>query len=167
MRMLGMPPGAQVFWLFVRATPIASISWTITHEEVFRELREYCSDRSKHCDRLVERKAFYVVTCAYCLSHWVALAVVLVTGYRLLLDDWRGVLIAILALVWVANIYMSVFARLRLGIKSESKEIEMKEEALAGRSRRARTYRSPSTFTNSAGESACRVIRPRKIEPLK
>ncbi len=123
--------GAEVLWLFILAIPIASVSWTITHEEVFREFREYCSDRSKNCNRLFERKAFYVFTCEYCLSHWVALGVVLVTGYHLLLDDWRGVLIAIFAVVWVANVYMSAFARLRLGIKAERKEIEMKEEVLA------------------------------------
>jgi hypothetical protein len=49
----------------------------------------------------------------------------------LLLTDLRGVLIALFALVWVANIYMSIFGRLRLGIKSERKEIEIKEEVLS------------------------------------
>jgi len=128
-----MPLGPQVLWLFILAIPIACVSWTITHEEVCREFREYCGDRSKHCTRAFERKLFYVFTCEYCLSHWVALAVVLATGYRLLLSDWRGVLIAIFGVVWVANVYMSAFARLRLGIKSERKEIEMKEEVLARR----------------------------------
>jgi len=32
--------------------------------------------------------------------------------------------------VWIANIYMSVFARLRLVIKSERVAIELKEEEL-------------------------------------
>ena len=128
-----MPLGPQVLWLFILAIPIASVSWTITHEEIFREFREYCGDRSKNCKGTFERKVFYVFTCEYCFSHWVALGVVLATGYRLLLPDWRGVLIAIFAVVWVANIYMSAFARLRLGIKSERKEIELKEEVLARR----------------------------------
>jgi len=30
----------QLVWLFVLAIPIASIAWTITHEEIFRETRE-------------------------------------------------------------------------------------------------------------------------------
>jgi hypothetical protein len=61
----------------------------------------------------------------------VTLFFLLLTGYRLLLTDLRGVLIALFALVWVANIYMSIFGRLRLGIKSERKEIEIKEEVLS------------------------------------
>jgi hypothetical protein len=128
-----MPLHVQVVWLFVLAIPIASVAWTITHEEVFREPREYCQQRSQKCSKLLERKIFYVFTCEYCLSHWVALTAVLVTGYRLLLDDWRGFFIAVFALVWVANIYMSAFGRLRLGIKAERKEIEIKEEVLARR----------------------------------
>ncbi len=128
-----MPLNVQVLWLFILAIPTASVTWTITHEEVFREAREYCEKRSKDCRRLLARKVFYVFTCEYCLSHWVTLFFVLLTGYRLLLDDWRGIFIAVFALVWMANIYMSVFGRLRLGIKAERKEIEIKEEVLGRR----------------------------------
>jgi hypothetical protein len=128
-----MPLHVQVAWLFILAIPIASVSWTITHEEIFREAREYCENRSKNCQRLLERKIFYVFTCEYCLSHWIALVFVVITGYRLLFDDWRGFFIAIFALVWVANIYMTAFGRLRLGIKAERKEIELKEEVLGQR----------------------------------
>ena len=128
-----MPLHAQVVWLFLLAIPIASVTWTITHEEVFREAREYCEQRTQRCKTLLERKVFYVFTCEYCLSHWVALFFVLLTGYRLLLDDIRGLVIAIFAVVWVANIYMGFFGRLRLGIKSERKEIELKEEVLGRR----------------------------------
>jgi hypothetical protein len=126
-----MSLAAQVLWLFVLAIPIASVAWTITHEEIFREAREYCTECSKNCGNLLLRKFFYVFTCEYCLSHWVALFFVLLTGYRLLLADLRGFLIALFALVWMANVYMSIFGRLRLGIKSERKEIEIKEEVLA------------------------------------
>jgi hypothetical protein len=128
-----MPLHIQVLWLFILAIPISSIAWTITHEEVFREAREYCENRSKACKALLPRKAFYVFTCEYCLSHWVALFFVLLTGYRLLVVGWRGVFIAVFSLVWVANIYMSIFGRLRLGIKAERKEIELKESALESR----------------------------------
>src|SRR5581483_6277963 len=128
-----MSLAVQVVWLFVLAIPISSIAWTVTHEEIFREPREYCANRSKTCRRLLERKVFYVFTCEYCLSHWVALVFVAVTGYRLLLPDWRGFLIAVFALVWVANAYMSAFGHLRLGIKAERKEIELKEEMLERR----------------------------------
>ena len=123
----------QILWLFILAIPIASVAWTITHEEVFREAREYCEKCSKECANVVKRKFFYVFTCEYCLSHWITIFFLLLTGYRLLLDDWRGFLIALFALVWVANIYMSIFGRLRLGIKAERTEIEIKEEVLANR----------------------------------
>jgi hypothetical protein len=120
----------QAVWLLILSIPIASVTWTITHEEIFREARDYCEKRSKECKRLLQRKLFYVFTCEYCLSHWITLVFVLLTGYRLLLRDWRGVLIAVFALVWVANVYMSIYGRLRLGIKSERKEIELKQEVL-------------------------------------
>jgi len=58
----------------------------------------------------------------------VAGAAVLLTGYRLLLPDWRGALLAWLTLVWVANVYMSLFGRLRLDIKRERVEIKAEEQ---------------------------------------
>ena len=117
----------QIIWLFVLAVPIASIAWTVTHEEVFREPREYCARQSKNCRRLIERKFFYLFTCEYCFSHYVAALFLLLTGYKLLYPDWRGYLIGGFALVWVANQYMSIYNRLRLDIKSERVEIETKE----------------------------------------
>ena len=122
--------GQQVVWLFVLALPIASVAWTITHEELFGEAREYCVRRSRTCRRLAERKFFYLFTCEYCFSHYVTVFFLWLTGYKLLLDDWRGYVIAGFALVWIANLYMSLFGRLRLGIKSERTEIEIKEEQL-------------------------------------
>ena len=119
-----------MLWLLVLSAPIACVAWTITHEEIFREAHDYCVEHSKTCQNLVERKFFYVFTCEYCLSHWIALFFVLLTGYRLLLDDWRGILLAVFALVWMANVYMSIFGRLRLGIKAERTEIEIKEKVL-------------------------------------
>ena len=61
----------QFFFLMVLAIPIASIAWTVTHEEVFREPREWCVSRSKNCRRIVQRKFFYLFTCQYCFSHYV------------------------------------------------------------------------------------------------
>jgi len=121
----------QVAWLFLLAVPIACVAWTVTHEEVFREPREYCARRSQEAPRLVQRKFFYLFTCEYCFSHYVTALFLALTNYRLLMDDWRGLLIAFFALVWVANQYMSLFARLRIGIKVErleAKDIEQKVE---------------------------------------
>ena len=112
----------------VLAMPIAAISWTVTHEEVFREPRDFCLQRSQSAASLPERKFFYLFTCEYCFSHWVTLAFLLFTGFKLLYDDWRGYVISGFTLVWLANHFMSLFGRLRLGIKSERIEVSLKEE---------------------------------------
>ena len=117
----------QMLWLFVLAAPIACVAWTVTHEEVFRELHDVCVRKSEDCRRIYQRKFFYLFTCEYCFSHYVAGAVVLGTGFRLLIPDWRGAVLAWLTLVWIANLYMSLFGRLRLDIKHESVEIKAKE----------------------------------------
>jgi hypothetical protein len=114
----------QIVWLFVMAIPIACIAWTVTHEEAFREPREYCTRRSQQAPTLLERKFFYLLTCEYCFSHYVTLFFLIVTRYKLLYSDWRGYLIAFFALIWIANQYMSVFGRLRLDIHRERIEIK-------------------------------------------
>ena len=121
----------QVAWLLILPIPIASISWTVTHEEIFRELRDYCTDRSQACRSLFERKFFYMVTCEYCFSHWVTLAFVAVTGFRLLLDDWRGFVIGFFAMTAVANLYLSLYGRLRVDIKAENVQIEAVQDQIA------------------------------------
>lgn len=115
--------------LFVLAVPIACIAWTVTHEEVFREPREWMTERSEHARSIWERKFFYLFTCEYCFSHWVTIAFLIITRYKLLYDDWRGYLIAGFSLVWVANMYMSLFGRLRLDIKREKVQIAAEEAA--------------------------------------
>jgi hypothetical protein len=123
--------GSQVGILFVLALPIACIAWTVTHEEVFREPREYCVHKSKTCRHLLQRKFFYLFTCEYCFSHWVALAALAGTRFHLLYPDWRGYVVALFSLVWIANAYMSLFGRLRLDIKEERLEIEELEAETA------------------------------------
>lgn len=120
----------QVIWLFILAIPIASMSWTVTHEEVFREPREYCVRLSKEGRLLATRKFFYLFTCEYCFSHYITVLMLIVTQYRLLLDDWRGYLIAGFALVWVANIYMSLYAFIKVDIKKERLKAKKEEENL-------------------------------------
>ena len=119
--------GTQVALLFVLAIPTACIAWTVTHEEVFREPREYCAGRSRRDRSLVSRKFFYLFTCEYCFSHYVAIGMLVLTDYQLIYPDWRGYLIGGFALVWIANVYMSLFGRLRLDIKEERIGIEIQE----------------------------------------
>lgn len=119
--------GAQIIELLLIAIPIASISWTITHEEVFREPREFCARCSRQAPHMIERKFFYLFTCEYCFSHWVTLFFLVITRFKLIYIDWRGYLLGLFALVWVANQYMSIFDRLRLNIKRERVEIKSEE----------------------------------------
>jgi len=117
----------QALWLILLAIPIACVSWTVTHEEVFREPREYCSNRCKKGKTILERKFFYLFTCEYCFSHYVAIMFLFLTGYTLLFDDWRGFIISGFSLVWVANIYMNLFGHIRQDIKKEKTEITLME----------------------------------------
>lgn len=120
----------QISNLFLLAIPIACIAWTVTQEEIFKEPREYCKKKSDGCNNIFERKFFYLFTCDYCFSHYIMLAFLIITKYHLVFDDWRGYLIGGFSLVWVANIYMSLFARLRVSTKREKMEADIKEEAL-------------------------------------
>ncbi|MFH7000809.1 hypothetical protein [Flavobacterium bizetiae] len=114
----------QIVWLFVLAIPIACISWTVTHEEIFKEPREWCVKHSKNDKTILSRKAFYLFTCEYCFSHYVTIAFLILCNYKLLLNDWRGYILAGFSLVFMANVYMSLFALLRQAIKKEKVEIE-------------------------------------------
>ncbi|MFP4145127.1 MAG: hypothetical protein ACLFV3_08280 [Phycisphaeraceae bacterium] len=118
--------GTRTAWLFLLAVPIAAISWTVTREEVFREPREFCVLQSRS-GGLLKRKLAYLFTCEFCFSHYVTLFFLLLTDYHLLLDDWRGMLIGFFALVWVANVYMTLYTLLRVDITQErtvSKKIQ-------------------------------------------
>lgn len=113
----------QLLWLFILSIPIACISWTVTNEEIFKESREFCVGKSQNCKYLYQRKFFYLFTCEYCFSHYVALFFIIMTNYKLLLDNWFGYFIAEFSLVFMANVYMSLFALLRQEIKKEKEEV--------------------------------------------
>jgi hypothetical protein len=113
-----------VLYLLIISLAVASVAWTVTQEEIFREPREYCEECSKRSKNFFARKFFYVFTCEYCFSHWVTLFFLVVTGFKLVFDDWRGYLIAFFVLPWLANQWMSIYRRLRVSIKSENLEAE-------------------------------------------
>ncbi len=116
--------GVQIIWLLVLSIPIACVAWTVTHEEVFREPRDYCRTRSESARSLPSRKFFYLFTCEYCFSHYVAALFLAITRYHLLYGDWRGYLIAWFSLVFVSNLYMGAFGIVKLGVKKERVEIQ-------------------------------------------
>ena len=73
-------------------------------------------------------KFSYLVACEYCFSHYVAIGMLFLTRFTLVFPDWRGYLISGFSMVWIANIYMSLFGRLRLAITSERQDIAVVEK---------------------------------------
>lgn len=113
--------------IFILAIPVACIAWTVTKEEVFKEIREFCIDKSQSCKALYHRKFFYLFTCEYCFSHYVTILVLIITNYTLIYDGWRGYFLAGFSIVWIANVYMSLYNLLRIDLKKQ-KIIAKKEE---------------------------------------
>lgn len=122
-----MPLLSQIIYLFLIAIPVACVAWTVTHEEIFREPREYCQKICSSSQPILKRKFFYLFTCEYCFSHYISLIFLIITQYKLLYDDWRGYLLAFFALVWIANWYMSLFGYLRQSLKVEKIEANIKD----------------------------------------
>ena len=129
-----------IFYLIILSLVVASVAWTVTEEEIFREPREFCEARSKRSRSFLARKFFYVFTCEYCFSHWVTVGLLAITGFKLVYDDWRGYLVSFFVLPWLANQWMSIYRRLRVSIKHENAEaetakIELQEEKKKAASR--------------------------------
>jgi len=120
----------QIIWLFILALPVACIAWTVTHEEIFAEPRDYCKNQSITGKTLLHRKFFYLFTCEYCFSFYVTALMLFITKYQLLFPDWRGYLIAGFSLIWIANIYMSLVLFIRTDIKNEGTDTKLKETEL-------------------------------------
>jgi len=119
-----------IYWIFILALPVACIAWTVTKEEIFREPREYCIARSKDCRNILLRKIFYMLTCEYCFSHYITLAVLIMTRYTLLYSDWRGYIIAGFSIVWIANVYMSLYNIIRIDLKKGTLIAKKEEEKI-------------------------------------
>ncbi|MBE9600238.1 hypothetical protein [Pedobacter sp. MC2016-24] len=115
------------YWFFILAVVVACVAWTVTKEEIFREPREYCVNKSKTAGKIWKRKFFYVFTCEYCFSHYVTLLLLFITRYKLLYDDWVGYLIAGFTIIFVANVYMSLYNIIRIDLKKG--KIMAEEEA--------------------------------------
>jgi len=120
----------HIVGLLILGIPIACISRTVVFEEIFREPREWCVNKSKTCNSLIQRKFFYLFTCEYCFSHWVTIAFLFMTHFKLMFDDFRGYIISLFSLVFVANAYLNLYSRLRVDITAEKKEIEAKEKVI-------------------------------------
>ncbi len=123
----------QVYTLLILSLVVASIAWTVTQEAIFEEWREDAKKRSETAKNILVRKFFYVWTCEYCFSHWVTIVVLILTGFQLLVDDWRGYVLAFFVLPWLANQWMSLYRRLRVDIKKENliaEKVEKENESI-------------------------------------
>jgi hypothetical protein len=136
------PLSTQILWLIILAIPVASITWTVTHEDIFREPRDYCKGRSTSAPRLWQRKFFYLFTCEYCFSHYVSAIFLVITRFKLLYPDWRGYLFSLFAVVWTANFYISIFAHLRLDIHHDRIDIKAKDLDLQSKQEERRAERA-------------------------
>ncbi|RYE44743.1 MAG: hypothetical protein EOP48_22445 [Sphingobacteriales bacterium] len=121
---------SNVYWIFILALPVACIAWTVTKEEVFREPREFCVKRSKTCSNVLQRKFFYMLTCEYCFSHYVTILLLIITNYTLLYTGWRGYIIAGFSIVWIANVYMSLYNLIRIDLKRGKIIASIEEEKI-------------------------------------
>ena len=61
-----------MFQLFAVSAVVMGLSYTIAKEEMFRGFRDRCGGRDTWLG--------YLVSCPYCLSHWVAFVIVPLTG---------------------------------------------------------------------------------------
>ena len=125
-----MPILTQIFWLVILSLIVASIAWTVTQEEIFSEWRESFEKKSKTAENIFVRKFCYVFTCEYCFSHWVTILILIFTSFKVLIEDWRGYVLAFFLLPWLANQWMSVYRRLRVGIKHENLLAEVVKEKI-------------------------------------
>ena len=121
---------SNVYWIFILALPVACIAWTVTKEEIFREPRDFCIEKSKVCKNLLQKKFFYMLTCEYCFSHYVTALLLLITNYTLLYDGWRGYIIAGFSIVWIANVYMSIYNLIRIDLKRGKITATIEEEKI-------------------------------------
>jgi hypothetical protein len=99
-----MPPldawlRTQAVQLLLLAIPVACVAWTVTHEEVFHEPRAYCQSQRRQARSFPRGKFFYVFTCEYCLSHYVAAVFLLITCFQMLYGGWCGYFVPLRASV--------------------------------------------------------------------
>jgi len=113
-----MEYGTQLVFALILSIPVACITWTVTQEEVFQEMRRYLI---RYQDRYHEswwrRKLAYFPTCPYCLSHYVSGLLIALLQFKMLAEDWRGYLVSLFTLVLIANVYITVYHLLRVALR--------------------------------------------------
>jgi len=102
----GAMPGSMILKAFLLSIITASISFFIAHSQLLEDLREWIQERSKFFGDLF--------SCCYCLSHWVAVIMVIIFSVRLFDCGWVGIdiVLTILAVAWFAGLQSMAMIRL-------------------------------------------------------
>lgn len=124
------PLSTQIIWLFILAIPVACVAWTVTHEEIFADMRAYLKSISGRSNNWFVKKIYYLFSCEYCFSFYVTALLLIITKYQLLFADWRGYLISELSLIWIANTYMSLYFFIKIDSKKMGNECKLEEQDL-------------------------------------
>lgn len=111
----------ESFHFLYYAAVVAVLVHTLTHEEIFKEPRQWlkmCAD-SQDLNACL-RKLAYMPTCEFCGSFWITLGLLtLVFQYHLIFADWRGYVVSVFTTMGVANVYMGLFNLLRVDVRKE------------------------------------------------
>jgi len=83
----------------------ASISFTVTETKVFEPLREWMKKRSRFLGNLL--------SCGYCLGHWIAFALVAVYKPKLFESWWLpDYFLTALVIAWFGGLQWALMCRL-------------------------------------------------------
>ena len=114
----------ELVTLCMVAIPVACASWTITKEEIFREFREWCKCSSDKAAGIKNRmlkwtvcKAMYLPRCYYCTSFYTTEFFLLLTGVKFVSPGWRGAVMAWFAIVFISQVYLTVFNLMRVALR--------------------------------------------------
>lgn len=96
--------------IFILAAVVACIARTVTQEKIFEGFRSFCDRLSVKTNSTAVKKICYLPTCHYCFSHYPALLVVWLTGFRLPVDvPYLRFVLTWFALVAITNVYIIIY----------------------------------------------------------
>jgi len=100
----------EVGGVFALAAVASTISWTVTQEEIFKEVRDWGR-------RTLHPKLAYLLGCYFCLCHWISLGVVLLAGGPLEPGGFIGWAVAVFVVAATGNAMTAGFHVLRVTLR--------------------------------------------------
>ena len=136
-----MQPLEDLIKVILHALPVACVAWTLTHEEIFRDLWESCGEFAKeHKEKLdylrrnrktavysrrkalkhwLGHKVCFLFTCEFCVSVWVTILLLLVSDFRVQYNGLLGFLVTGFGVVMAANLMMTRYQLWRVEIRKD------------------------------------------------